>query len=117
MKKLLLLVTLLAGASGCLVRTHGSVQVAPVAVVEVEEAPPPPRAVVVESRPGFVWIDGRWAHRGGRYMWIDGRWERERVGHRWVQGRWERRGRRHVWVDGRWENHGGNYRPSPARRY
>ena len=120
MKKLtgLLFVTLLAGvASGCVVRTHGNVQVAPVAVIEVDEAPPPPRAIVVENRPGFVWIEGRWAHRGGRYAWVDGRWERERVGRRWVQGRWENRGRRHVWVDGRWENHGGgNYRPGPVDR-
>jgi hypothetical protein len=109
MKKLtgFLLVTILAGAAaGCLVRTRGHVHVAPVAVVEVEEAPPPPRQVVVESRPGFVWIEGRYAYRGGRYEWVNGRWEKDRGGHRWIQGRWERRGRRHVWVEGRWESHG-----------
>lgn len=119
MKKLssFLIVTFLAGAAtGCVVRTRGAVRVAPVAVVEVEEAPPPPRRVVVQSRPGFIWIEGRWAHRGGRYVWIDGRWETERRGYRWVQGRWERRGRRHVWVEGRWEG-GGGYRPAPRGRY
>lgn len=81
-------------------RVHG-----PVAVVEVEEAPPPPRRVVVESRPGFVWIEGRYVYRHRRYVWVDGRWERSRPHHRWVQGRWERRGRRHVWVEGRWVRH------------
>jgi hypothetical protein len=121
MKKLssFLIITFLAGAAaGCVVRTRGSVQVAPVAVVEVEEAPPPPRAVVIESRPGFVYVEGRWAYRGGRYVWLDGRWERERPGRRWVQGRWERRGRRHVWVEGRWEG-GAGYQPAPrgGRRY
>lgn len=100
---------------------HGSARVRPVAVVEVYDPPPPPppRArVVVTSRPGFVWIKGHYAYRGGRYVWLDGRWERERAGHRWVQGRWVRRGRGHVWVEGRWERHRGprvrDHRP--ARR-
>lgn len=103
MKKLtgLIFVSMLASmASACVVR--GSAHVAPVAVVEVEEAPPPPRQERIIYRPGFVWIEGRWAYRGGRYVWIDGRYERERRGHRWVQGHWERRGRRHVWIDGHW---------------
>ena len=110
MKKLssfLLVAVIASAAAGCVVRTRGTVDVTPVAVVEVEEAPPPPRTVVVETRPGFVWIEGRWNYRGGRYVWNDGRWEHERVNHVWVQGRWEQRGRRHVWVDGRWEAHAG----------
>ena len=70
--------------------------------VEVEEEPPPPRQTVVEVRPGFVFVQGRWDRRGGQWVWMDGHWERERVGHMWVDGRWERRGRRHVWVEGSW---------------
>ncbi len=103
MKKItgLVLVTLLAGAaSACVVR--GSARVAPVAVIEVEEEPPPPRQERYEARPGFVYIQGRWAHRGGRYVWVDGRYERERRGRGFVQGHWERRGRRHVWIEGHW---------------
>jgi hypothetical protein len=114
MKKLagfMIVAALATVASGCVVRTRGHVRVAPVAVVEIEEAPPPPRRVVVTPRPGFVWIEGRWTHRGGRYVWSDGRWERERSGHRWVQGRWERRGRGHVWVEGHWAGGGGAYQP------
>ena len=88
---------------GCVVRAHGYVR--PVAVVEVEEEPPPPRHVVVEARPGFVFIEGRHVYRNGHYEWENGRWERERRGHRWIQGRWERRGRHHVWVEGRWERY------------
>ena len=90
-------------ATGCVVRAHGRVSAPPPAVyVEVEEEPPPPRQTVVEVRPGFVFIQGRWDRRGGQWVWRDGDWERQRAGHVWYEGRWERRGRRHVWVEGSW---------------
>jgi hypothetical protein len=99
----LLAATLLGTAGGCVVEARGHVSApAPVAVVEVDEEPPPPRTVVVETRPGFVFIEGRWYLRGGRWEWQDGRWERERAGHVWVAGRWERRGKKHVWIEGSW---------------
>jgi len=103
----LLLATSLAMSAGCVVRAHGGVSV-PVAVVEVDEEPPPPRAaVVVETRPGFIFIEGRWVRSGGQWVWRDGYWERERSGYMWEQGRWERRGNRHVWVEGGWRAGGG----------
>jgi hypothetical protein len=86
--------------------TGGAYVTGPAVVVEVEEEPPPPRVVVVQPRPGFVWIEGRWTRRGGRWHWHDGHYERVRSGHVWVQGRWERRGNRHVWVEGRWQSGG-----------
>jgi hypothetical protein len=107
---LLLTATLLGTAGGCVVQARGHVAVPrPVAVVEVEveEAPPPPRTVVVETRPGFLFIEGRWHHRGGRWEWTDGHWERERVGYVWMPGRWERRNRGHVWIEGSWRAGGG----------
>lgn len=105
----LLLAALLLPA--CVVHGSGSAYVSgPVAVVEVEEEPPPPRVVVVETRPGFVWIEGRWIRRGGRWDWHDGHYERVRANQVWVQGRWERRGNRHVWVEGRWERGHANHR-------
>jgi hypothetical protein len=96
-----LVAALAAGSVGCVVRAHGRVHV-PVAVVEVEEEPPPPRVYIRDTRPGFVFIQGRWDRRGGRWEWRDGYWERQRAGHAWEDGRWERRGRGHVWVEGRW---------------
>ncbi len=105
----LLLAATSMGAAGCMVEAHGHVA-APVAVVEVDEEPPPPRTETVEFRPGFVRIEGRWVRNGGRWVWRDGYYERERVGYAWDQGRWERRGNRHVWVEGHWR--GG----APARR-
>ena len=91
--------------SGCVVRAQGHVGV-PVAYVEVEEQPPPPRVVVVDTRPGYIWVEGRWTRRGGQWVWRDGYYERERVGYVWEQGRWEPRGRGHVWVEGSWRASG-----------
>jgi hypothetical protein len=96
---------------GCVVRGSGGFYATGPDVVVVESDPPAPRVVVVPpARPGFIWIDGRWDWRGGRWVWLDGRWEHERVGYVWAPGRWERRGRGHVWVEGRWNNHGGGGR-------
>lgn len=109
----------LALGTGCVVRAHGHVA-APVAYVEVEQEPPPPRVVVVPAaRPGFVWIEGRWVWSSGRWVWRDGYWERQRAGHVWEQGRWERRGNRHVWIEGRWRASGQGHthsRGKPAVR-
>ena len=96
----------LSTLGGCVVSARGRVA-APVAYVEVEEEPPPPRTVVVETRPGFIWIEGRWVRDGGRWAWRDGYYERERAGYIYDQGRWERRGNGHVWVEGNWRA-GGN---------
>src|SRR5271169_5602821 len=97
---LAIVASLFAGVgAGC----TGTVRVAePVAVVEVDEEPPPPRAEVVEVRPGFVFVQGNWFRANGRWEWRGGRWERERVGYVWEGGHWDRRGNRHVWVEGRW---------------
>lgn len=72
----------------------------------VEDSPPPPREEVVVSRPGFVWIQGRWTHPGNRWAWQGGYYERERPNSVYVAGRWERRGRGHVWVNGGWQARG-----------
>jgi len=88
-------------AAGCVVSARGHVA-APTAYVEVEEEPPPPRTVVVETRPGFIWIEGRWVRNSGRWVWRDGYYERERSGHVWVQGRWAWDGYSYRWMDGYW---------------
>jgi hypothetical protein len=99
MKRVLLFAVI--ASTGCLVHPDGTVQVATPAVV-VAPPPPPPQRPIAVVRPGFVWIDGHHAYRGGRYVWVEGRYELDRSGHRWVQGRWARRGNGHVWVEGHW---------------
>ncbi|HEY0195469.1 MAG TPA: hypothetical protein VGC42_30350 [Kofleriaceae bacterium] len=103
----MLAATLVGVGAGCRVQGQATVT-EPVATVEVDEAPPPPRNVVVESRPGFVFIEGRWSRRNNQWAWNDGHWERERSGQSWVSGRWEQRGNKHVYVEGRWQAGGGN---------
>jgi hypothetical protein len=78
----------------------------------VADTPPAPRAVVVEERPGYVWIDGRWAWGGGRWVWYDGYYVAERPGYVYAPGYWEPRGGRYYWVEGRWNSGGavGAYR-------
>jgi hypothetical protein len=105
---------LAALSTGCVVRAHGRVS-APVAYVEVYEEPPPPQVVVYDTRPGFIWVQGRWLRSGNQWVWRDGYWQRERAGYMWEQGRWERRGRGHVWVEGSWRTGGGNARANPGR--
>jgi hypothetical protein len=101
-------------SSGCMVRARGDLRFRPVGIVIVNEEPPPPRVTVVETRPGFIWVEGRWERHGNRWDWREGRWQGERRDHRWEQGRWERRGNGHVWVEGRWvggnNGNGGNVR-------
>src|SRR4051812_38313849 len=104
----LLAATLLGTAGGCVVGARGHVSAPPLVVeVEVEEHPPQHRVVIMETRPGFIFVQGRWYRRGGRWEWGEGHWERERAGQVWVAGRWERRGNRHVWVEGSWRAGGG----------
>jgi hypothetical protein len=53
----------------------------------------------IADRPGHVYVQGYW--RGNR--WYDGRWVRQRPGYVYTGGYWDRRGRGHVWVPGTWE--------------
>jgi hypothetical protein len=87
-------------ASGCVVhgRTHTRARVA------VRSEPPPPRAVYVEPRSGYVWVEGRWVwdDYGSEWVWYDGYWIQDRPGYYYVAGRWDLRGSRYVWVQPRW---------------
>jgi hypothetical protein len=50
---------------------------------------------------GYVWIDGEWIVRGGRYHWREGYWRRSgtRV---WIGGSWESRNNGWYWRRGHW---------------
>lgn len=67
--------------------------------------PPAPRYRVygVAPGPGYVWMDGHWGYRGGRYEWDEGRWARPPRGrHHWERGEWRHEGRGWRYHDGRW---------------
>jgi len=65
--------------------------------------PPPPRygIIGVAPGPGYVWTDGFWDLRGGRWYWVGGRWVRPPRG-------------RGVWVAPQWREDHGRYRRHPG---
>jgi hypothetical protein len=92
---------LLAGAlglTGCYVTTSGGLHVR----ARTNMAPPAPRVVHYDHRPGYVYIQGRWVLKGNDWQWEDGSWVAERPGYVYEQGYWDYSGGRHVWVSGRW---------------
>jgi WXXGXW repeat (2 copies) len=68
----------------------------------VYQDPPPPKAETYSTRPGFVFVKGRWNWQNGQWVWVAGHWDRERAGYAWNDGRWERRGNRWEWIEGTW---------------
>jgi YXWGXW repeat-containing protein len=76
-------------------------------------SPPPPRYVVVEQRPGYLWIDGHWYWGSGNWLWSDGYYVVDRPGYVWTPGYYHGR----VYYPGRWGGHGGGnyYAPQPSQ--
>lgn len=100
MKKLLFGLAIASSLGGCVASGHATMGVETTGVVYQD--PPPPRTETFESRPGFVFVKGRWSWQNGQWMWVAGHWERERAGYAWSDGRWERRGNRWEWIEGTW---------------
>lgn len=73
--------------------------------VAVRFAPPPPRYAVVgvAPGPGYVWAEGFWDWRGGRYVWVTGRWMRPpHPGAVWVPAGWVEGRRGYGFHPGHW---------------
>ncbi|MGC4037675.1 MAG: YXWGXW repeat-containing protein [Chitinophagaceae bacterium] len=51
--------------------------------------------------PGYVWIDGDWYYRGGRYAWHEGYWAQPGTRH-WTSGQWVPHRKGYTWRRGRW---------------
>jgi len=97
MKRKLLALMLLAGASG-FAQVSVGIRIGP---------PPPPRVArfrPASPGPGFYWVDGYWYPVGNRYRWHDGYWTRPPYGgSRWIAPRYE--GGR--FLDGHWDGDNG----------
>jgi hypothetical protein len=77
------------------------------AYVAYQVAPPPAPmavgAVGYAPGPGFMWADGFWDLRGGRWVWVGGAWRRPPHGHAvWVRPYWEQHGRSWRFRKGYW---------------
>lgn len=91
------------------------------AYVEVDDAPPPPRAEVIPLRPGggHVWVPGYWYWTGSRYIWHAGYWSVPPAqGHVWVPSGWVHHHGRYRYVPGRWStpNRVPHHRYAPGHR-
>jgi hypothetical protein len=67
--------------------------------------PPPPRYGVMgyAPGPGYVWTDGYYDYRGGRYNWVQGNWRRPpRSRSQWVPGQWTPHNRGYRFRRGYW---------------
>jgi hypothetical protein len=106
----LLFPTLIAGAlsAACTAGYSGytTTGTATVYTATPRVAPPPPRVVYRDHRPGYVYVQGRWVWDGYQWTWVEGRWLRQRAGYVYDQGYWDRRGDTYVWVSGRWTPRG-----------
>jgi hypothetical protein len=91
-------------AAGLVLSLAGGCVVYPARAV-VYGPPPPVRAEVVgvAPGPGYFWVRGHWAWRGGGYVWLGGHWARRPgPGSVWIEGHWESRGGNYVYIDGYW---------------
>lgn len=71
--------------------------------VAVSERPADPVYVrPVAPRAGYVWIDGGWYYRGGRYVHRQGYWAPPRQHYTYRPGNWDRRGNGWHWRKGGW---------------
>jgi hypothetical protein len=78
------MVVTVAAGTGCF---HDPIAPTPPVLTDVGP-PPPDKDERPADRPGFVWVAGRWARSGEKWVWLDGYYDRARPGYRWEQGRW-----------------------------
>ena len=52
--------------------------------------------------PNYIWIDGDWMVRNGRYVHQQGYWAAPRFNRRWETGRWHQNNHGWQWQRGYW---------------
>jgi hypothetical protein len=121
MRSVVAAVFVAATTAGCYLEpTYVAVAPAPRAVL----APPPSVDVVYEPRPGYIYVNGRYAWENGGWAWQRGYYVPERAGFvfvqgywlggRWLEGHWERERPGFVHTDGAWEQRGNGYEWRPG---
>ena len=76
-----------------------------VAVMPVQDGPPPPPRYerVPAPRRGMIWSQGHWEWRGHRHVWVPGNWVRVRSGYSYHQPAWVQRGNQWHYAQGGWD--------------
>ncbi|HRH48195.1 MAG TPA: hypothetical protein PLP23_05575 [Panacibacter sp.] len=85
------LIMLFSGVSGCKTVVTERPAEATVTVVR----PPQPG-------PAYIWVDGEWYSRGGKYYRSQGRWVIAKRGRAWSSGHWQKGNHGWYWVPGHW---------------
>lgn len=71
--------------------------------VTVSSRPDPPVYVrPVSPHPGYIWLDGDYYYRGGRYVYRPGYWAAPRPRHTWTPGYWQQHGNGWYWKRSHW---------------
>ena len=52
--------------------------------------------------PNYIWIDGDWVVRNGRFVYQQGYWAAPRYNRRWETGRWDQHNHGWHWQRGYW---------------
>jgi len=63
---------------------------------------PPVYARPASPHAGWIWIDGDYYYRGGRYVHRPGYWTAPRRGYHYQPGNWQQRGNGWSWRKGHW---------------
>ena len=59
----------------------------------------------VRPGPNYVWVDGDWYYRNGRYEYHHGYWVRARNSRQWAPGIWIQSNNGWYWRKGKWQRH------------
>jgi hypothetical protein len=71
--------------------------------VVVARPAPPYYVRPVAPGPNFVWVEGEWIWRGGRYEYVQGYWTRPVYGRYYVPGHWKYTRGGYFWIPGHWK--------------
>ncbi|HSU26810.1 MAG TPA: hypothetical protein VLJ68_00390, partial [Chitinophagaceae bacterium] len=58
----------------------------------------------VRPYPNYVWVEGDWIYRNGRYEYQRGYWQQPRRSRHFVAGAWIQRSNGWYWRRGRWQH-------------
>lgn len=70
--------------------------------VKIKPSTPIIKYKKVKHSKHYIWIDGEWIYRNGRYEYVEGYWCAPRRGYRYVPGYWHKNNNGHSWNAGIW---------------
>lgn len=56
-----------------------------------------------EPGPGYIWVEGNWHWRSGKYVFENGDWVKPKQNKTWVTGSWMKTDKGYYWQKGYWQ--------------